>query len=170
MSPRPLPRQQAQTVIEQELVDQRGMLDLPIDPIALAEQLGIRVGYSSTLGEGVSGVIVKNENDEHPRIYLNSRDAPVRQRFTAAHEIGHHFSRTYEDGSKYGFVDSRDDLASSGKDPNERWANQFAAELLMPAFAVRKFFGDGLSESRLAREFGVSEQAMHYRLVNLRLA
>lgn len=167
---KPYPRSKAVEVITEHLVDDDGMLEIPIDPIALAKQLGIPVSYSRGLEEGVSGVIVKEPDEPKPRIILNDRDGGNRQRFTAAHEVGHYFSRLEDQDSKYGYVDSRDDLSSSGKDPNERWANQFAAELLMPAFAVRKFFADGMSEARLAREFAVSEQAMHYRLRNLGLA
>lgn len=169
MSTRTPAQKKANEVLREYLVDDDGMLEVPVDPIALAEVLGISVTYSRGLDENVSGIIVK-EPDEAARIVLNDRHPRNRQRFTAAHEVGHFFSRLEEQDSKYGYVDVRDDLASSGMDPNERWANRFAAELLMPAFAVRKYFADGMSESRLAREFAVSEQAMHFRLRNLGLA
>lgn len=165
----PQPRDEAMDVIRTYLVDDDGRFEVPIDAVALAEKMGIRVQYSSTLGDGVSGVIVKDDHDAMPRIFLNSSDAPVRQQFTAAHEIGHYRSRLAEHDEKFGFVDERADLASSGTDRSERWANRFAAELLMPSFAVRKFFSEGMSTDRLAREFGVSTQAMGYRLKNLYL-
>lgn len=163
-------RHEAMELIRQYLVDDDGLLELPIDPIALAKQMNISVHYSSSLGEGVSGVIVKDETDPYPKIFLAAHEAEVRQKFTCAHEIGHYVQRMKEDDIKFGFVDSRDDLSSTGMDTSERQANSFAAELLMPAVAVRKFFADGMRVSKLAREFGVSEQAMTFRLRNLYLA
>jgi Zn-dependent peptidase ImmA (M78 family) len=162
-------RQEATRVLQEYLVDNEGMLEIPINPILLAERMGISVNYSSTLGDGVSGVIVKEEADDMPRIYLNVNEAPARQKFTCAHEIGHYLQRKAANDLRFGFVDSRDELSSTGTDANERAANGFAAELLMPAFAVRKFYADGLNASKLAREFGVSEQAMNFRLRNLYL-
>lgn len=165
----PQPREEAVAVIENYLVGDDGTFEVPINAIALAERMGIRVMYSDTLGEGVSGVIVKSESDTSPRIFLNKSDAPVRQQFTVAHEIGHYRHRLSKEDYEFGFVDERSTLAASGSDPDERWANRFAAELLMPAFAVRKFFADGWDAQRLAREFGVSMQAMNFRLKNLYL-
>jgi Zn-dependent peptidase ImmA (M78 family) len=167
---RPAARMAAVEAIRDNLVDADGLVEFPISPIALAKKLGIRVSLSSSLGPGVSGVIVKEADEEHPRIYLAESDGQNRQNFTCAHELGHFFSRQYQDDGRYGYVDSRDDLSSSGTDSDERWANRFAAELLMPAFAVRKFFAEGMSLSKLAREFGVSTQAMEFRLRNLDLA
>lgn len=170
MPNRPSPRLAATNVLKEHLVDDEGMLNLPVDPFTLAEKLGIRVSFSSHLGDGVGGIIVKEAGDAKPQIFLSSSDPSNRQRFTAAHELGHYFSRSGSDQEKYGYIDSRADLSSRGTDGNERWANSFGAELLMPAFAVRKFFSEGMSEQRLAREFAVSEQAMHFRLINLGLA
>jgi len=50
----------------------------------------------------------------------------------------------------------------------EREANQFAAELLMPAERVRSDAGS-YSLSRLAKRFDVSQPAMAYRLASLKL-
>jgi len=143
------------------------MLDLPIDPIALASKLGISVSLGH-LDDGVGGLITKGAGDERPSIILNSADAPNRRRFTCAHELGHFYLNS--DDQAYGYIDRRDDLSSRGEDSNERWANQFAAELLMPAVVVQKWFGEGWTLSKLAKEFGVSDIAMTYRLKNLGLA
>ncbi len=48
--------------------------------------------------------------------------------------------------------------------------NAFAAELLMPAVAVRTLWAQGKSVPKVARTFGVSEEAMQYRLAKLRLS
>ena len=56
-----------------------------------------------------------------------------------------------------------------GVDERERFANAFAAALLMPEQAVNKFHQDGVHERAMARQFGVSEAAMVNRLKNLGL-
>jgi Zn-dependent peptidase ImmA (M78 family) len=73
-------------------------------------------------------------------------------------------------------VDFRDDRSSAGTDQEEIQANAFAAELLMPKDLVMRAVtetGLGPDDSvdvlvdSLAEQFGVSRQAMDYRLVNL---
>jgi Zn-dependent peptidase ImmA (M78 family) len=53
---------------------------LPIDPIQIAEQLGIKV-FKAGLDAGISGMLIK-EPGKDPEIYLNGRDSTSRQRFT----------------------------------------------------------------------------------------
>ncbi len=69
----------------------------------------------------------------------------------------------------YEFVDERAELASTGQDPEERYANRFAAALLMPEELVRQEHRRGLGRVGLALRFGVSEEAMGYRLLTLGL-
>ncbi|WP_371830336.1 ImmA/IrrE family metallo-endopeptidase [Corynebacterium diphtheriae] len=42
----------------------------------------------------ISGVVVK-EDEQNPKIYINSNEPEVRQRFTLAHEIGHLVEREH---------------------------------------------------------------------------
>jgi Zn-dependent peptidase ImmA (M78 family) len=146
---------------------------LPIERIVAG--LGIRLVRSPLEGDDdVSGFYQK----EHGRevIGVNSLHAPVRQRFTIAHELGHavlhgreglHLDQAFK-------LRFRNSTSSLAVDSEEMDANSFAAELLMPAGEVR----DLLSESgldvnddqavrTLARRFGVSQQAMTFRVVNL---
>lgn len=141
---------------------------LPVDPFAIARDLGVLV-FVSKLEDGVSGMLVKQPGYDDPTIYLNESDHRNRQRFTCAHEIGHYVKRSAEanDGSFWEYVDHRDSLASKGEDPDEIYANQFAANLLMPADLVRSMSTDGRSVAALAYEFGVSADAMNFRLDNL---
>ncbi|MDQ0284455.1 ImmA/IrrE family metallo-endopeptidase [Rhodococcoides fascians] len=143
-------------------------IPFPVDPFALAERLEISVQLAE-LDHSVSGFIVR-ENDGGPvEIYLNAGEADVRQRFTLAHELGHYVQRN-GDTSAMAFVDERSDLASSGTDSQEVWANRFAAELLMPAAIVKKWWADGRSPDQIRRKFGVSSAAIDFRLANLGLA
>jgi len=140
---------------------------LPINPFELASGLGIRVQMDS-LPSDQSGKIVF-PTDGSPLIVVNRADSENRQRFTCAHEIGHYVRRG-QDPDRTTFVDYRDTLAGLGRDPEEIFANQFAAALLMPASQVKRFRQDDEPASTLARRFGTSVQAMELRLRNLHLA
>lgn len=159
----------AHEVIREHLLDGEGMLTIPVDPFALASKIGINVSYAQ-LDEGTAGLIARPPGEQSTRVLLNRADGSNRQKFTLAHELGHYFRHEAEGDGAFGYVDERADLASKGTNQEEIWSNKFAAELLMPGFAVRQFFADGWDLRRLAKEFAVSETAMGYRLQNLGLA
>ncbi len=140
---------------------------LPVDPEALARGLGITVRHG-VLPPDASGKIVISAA-EAPVITINQYDHPNRQRFTCAHEIGHYLRRRRQGGGTTTFVDYRDTLAGLGQDPEEIFANQFAAALLMPARLVARYHAEGMSDEALAERFGTSVQAMRLRLRNLGL-
>jgi hypothetical protein len=148
---------------------QRGesVIRLPVDPFAIARSLGIDV-FVKPLDPGVSGMLVKEAWFDDPQIFLNESDHRNRQRFTCAHELGHYVKRTAEgnDGAIWSYVDRRDNLASRGTDPDEIYANQFAANLLMPKELLTQM--KDRSVATLAYEFGVSADAMNFRLDNIR--
>jgi Zn-dependent peptidase ImmA (M78 family) len=114
----------------------------------------------------VSGAIVKKPGDD-PQILLNRADHPNRQRFTAAHELGHYVHRAEDEPEGYEYIDFRGPLAGEGSDPKERFANAFAASLLMPEAEVRTRAKRARSIVELAYEFRVSQEAMTLRLKNL---
>jgi Zn-dependent peptidase ImmA (M78 family) len=75
------------------------------------------------------------------------------------------------DSGGYALIGERREGANSER---EAEANAFAAALLMPVEWVAQALkgrqidvADGDGVSKLAKEFGVSQQAMMYRLVNL---
>lgn len=102
-------------------------------------------------------------------IGINKKHPSNRQRFSIAHELGHYLSghenfshekkTVVEDGKKY--LDPRY--------REEEEADEFAAELLMPSFMLKKDVLENISPSELARKYNVSEQAMIIQLVNLKL-
>lgn len=144
---------------------------IPVDPFVIAANLGITV-RRVRLPLDESGNIVLAP-DQDPLISLNRGDSRARQRFTCAHEIGHYVRRVDGDSlqQQVVFVDRRAQLASAGVDPDEIYANQFAAALLMPARAVQRgYVFEGQSVESLARRFDTSVQAMNLRLRNLNLA
>ena len=107
-------------------------------------------------------------------IGINKRHHKNRQRFTAAHELGHYLLHASE-GDSF-FVDKsyhRSPLSSAGTNKHEIEANRFAANLLMPkAFLIQDASELELMDKdiyELAKNYGVSEEAMALRLAKLRL-
>ncbi len=164
----------------ENLVDELEIVGPEVDVEDVARKLGIEVGYED-LGPGVSGLLVSSPDTAH--ILVQGSDPPHRQRFTIAHEIGHFVLRhQFEEGKhvhvdRGNFISQRGPQASTGIDPKEVEANQFAACLLMPSKRLTKaaarvaeggpLFDDHVT--RLAEEFNVSEQAMTIRLTKLDL-
>lgn len=107
-------------------------------------------------------------------IVVNSRHHVHRQRFTIAHELGHHAmhgdylrANIHVDKS----VLRRDPMSAEGVEVREIEANAFAAELLMPRHLMGSFTNLDLADERalrvVAKQFGVSQAAFTYRLMNL---
>jgi len=139
---------------------------VPVDPFEIAGRAGIEVKGLSPLQPNYDPAISGAYTNEggHPVINYNLSDPPNRQRFTIAHELGHHF---LQHGPR--FRDTSATLAGGSYDPVEVSANRFAAELLMPAYTMRVMIVDQgvTSVETLASAMQVSEQAMIYRLKNL---
>lgn len=157
----------------EELLHAPGADVRPLRVSDIARSRGIEVVLGSLESdENISGFYFRE--GERRVIGVNSAHARVRQRFTIAHELGHailHDAEGLHLDQAFKFRDSRSSLAI---DRDEIDANAFAAELLMPEDEVRRAVAtedldvnDEESISRLARHFGVSPQALTYRLVNL---
>jgi transcriptional regulator with XRE-family HTH domain len=152
----------------EELLEVAGVRSAPVDVDGIIEGCGIPL-IGSHLPAALSGLVV--ETDGGPVIGVNSTQPAVRQRFTAAHELGHvllgHLSTVHIDLVGVGY--------DHGEPPNYDWrqekaANNFAASLLMPARLVRQVAGTTKDTKRLASEFQVSAAAMGFRLRDLSLA
>lgn len=154
-------KQSAQEVRETAWGD-RG---IPIDPVTIARALGVEV-LEGQMPDSVSGAIIKEAGDD-ATIFIEQSDSDNRKRFTVAHELGHYVSKADEGDEDFEYVDYRGALAASGTNAEEIFANQFAAELLMPEKEVRKAWREHNSVSVLALDFGVSSDAMSFRLKNL---
>jgi Zn-dependent peptidase ImmA (M78 family) len=150
----------------------------PVDVELLAGRLGSEIAYES-LESSVSGMLVRPPKGR-PIVVVNDRHPVVRQRFTIAHELGHlelHKGRpVIVDHLTRARVNLRDETSSLATSTEEIAANQFAASLLMPGEWIHDAIDASmgrLSSSRLidelATQFGVSAQAMEFRLINLGL-
>lgn len=161
------PREAAREMRMRYWNDSMGNIPLPVDPWEIADRIGIQA-RPAPLDGNLAGFIIREFAGGPTEIYFNEQDAEVRQRFTVAHELGH-FYRHKDDDDELGFVDERAELAQAGTDPEEVWANQFAAELLMPAALVKRWWAEGWSITQLRRKFHVSTPAISNRLSSLGL-
>lgn len=127
----------------------------PVDPVAIARSLGASVFYAE-LGDDVYGML--QSDPAGANIYID-RDQPQKRKvFTCAHEIGHFVSHAGD----VDFVDARSDKGIGTA--SEIYANEFAANLLMPEARVRELADSGASLLKMSDFFGVSVSAIGYRL------
>lgn len=116
----------------EKFLKDRGIDDLPIDPIKIAESLDIMVQPKPDTAEGVSGMLLR-QGESYGILYATHIDSIGFQNFSIGHELGHylldgHVDHVLPDGaavheSRAGFVSA---------DPYELEADHFAAGLLMP--------------------------------------
>lgn len=145
----------------------------PIERIIKRKQIVLRY---APLENDVSGMAYIN--DGVAIIGVNALHPPNRQRFSAAHELGHHLlhndllkERVHID-KQIGIL-HRNEISSLGTDWREIEANAFASELLMPTDLLLQelqkdvnIFDEDQTDA-LAKKFRVSASAMGFRLANL---
>jgi Zn-dependent peptidase ImmA (M78 family) len=169
----------------QEILDEQKIRRPPIDVERIAAGLNISVVYEP-LASDTSAVLIR-EPDGSQHIGVNALHSATRRRFSVAHELGHarlHFRGQTTRETEAVFdrpleMMFRDGTASEGSNRLEIDANAFAAALLMPADMIKSELRRVLQDTpeiridsatdTLAHQFGVSAQAMRFRLVNLGL-
>ena len=169
--------------LAERLLANNGVRSAPVPVEKLAVSLGARV-QKEPADDDLSGFLIRDLVGHRAIIGVNSNHHPNRQRFTVAHEIGHlllhegekiHVDRT---GQVFQ-VKLRSGESAAGTDVEEIEANAFAAELLMPVGFLRLDLApqsalnlldeDVLDRvlKPLAKKYGVSPQALTYRLGHL---
>lgn len=148
-------------------------IDAPIVNVEhIARAQGLEIKYHPYSGEdSMAGMLVRHPGKK-PLIGVNAEDPPQRQRFTIAHELGHfilHNDEVHVDA----YVQFRDRLSTTAEQVAEVEANQFAANLLMPASFLRRDISNmdvidlDDATATLAKRYDVSVAAMALRLAKL---
>jgi len=148
----------------------------PVDVQVLAQTLGAEVRLQKADPE-LSGFLLRDAASRRTVIGVNAGQHLNRQRFTIAHEIGHlllHEGRPmYIDSAQHVFrLSLRNKDSSTGENIEEREANLFAAELLMPRALIEQALSttpdldvhDEEQLRKLAERFQVSPQALSIQL------
>ena len=168
-------RKHIQSLVDQLLRKNR-IQSAPVPVEEVAESLGITVSRVPT-DDDLSGFLYRDRKRKSAVVGVNANHHPNRQNFTIGHEIGHFL---LHDGDEMhvdrGFqIKLRSEASSKADDIDEKESNFFAAELLMPARFLQRDLAkvDGLDlndevvVAELAEKYGVSTQAMTFRLANL---
>ena len=134
------------TIAAEKVVKERAISALPVNPIALAQDLGIEVMSKPASAQGVSGMLLRRGN-AFGIAYATHIDSIGFQNFSVAHELGHYFLPGHIDAvlSNDGVHESHAGFASG--DRYEMEADHFAATLLMPRALftdAMRTVGDGL--------------------------
>jgi Zn-dependent peptidase ImmA (M78 family) len=156
-------------MVAQKLLQQYSVRIPPVDVSLIANRSGLSVSEIE-LDDDVWAVL----DPDRKEIFIRAQDHDNRKRFSLAHELGHfflghcnglHIEKAY-----------RNSKSIEGLYTVEIEANQFAADLLMPAVFIAdkmkaivdktKVNIDELVKS-FATDFNVSSQAMEIRLKNL---
>lgn len=145
-----------------------GITKAPVDMDKVARALGFTI-IPHDFPEDTSGVIFIEGKTKS--IGVNKNHSLNRQRFTAAHEFGHYLNgHQHYDGEGKIFEDKEFDYLNP-QHRQEKEADAFAAELLMPKHFLEKDLAKyRLDLPKLTGIYQVSEQAMWIRLTSLRLA
>jgi|SRR5437899_8810908 len=172
-----MPRLTSQLRIQQEVARLLKRCQINKPPVKVedvARDLGAVIRFQP-YEDNISGVLYRDESNTI--IGVNSLHHPNRQRFTIAHEVGHLVLHEIEVHVDKGYrMVFRDKVSAQAADPAEIDANRFAAELLMPATFLRqdaRLYLHDVEDDRelkqLAKIYGVSTQAMAYRIGHLAL-
>lgn len=140
----------------------------PLEPIVAI--IGGKIVYGGlenygVSGDAIGGEIIANSSDNFT-ITLSKLTAPIRDRFTIAHELGHLF--LHLPAIKANSADSimRATRYVDNTDENQQrteWeANWFAASLLMPMGAMKMYIDS--DPEYIAARFNVSKRAAEIRL------
>ena len=158
----------------------------PVDPNSIAVKMGMEGDVVPIPGE-LAGLILKDDRERVPSIFVDKNATTSRKRFTIAHEIGHYVERFSDSESPnqqipgyFGFSDESmvsdekilagrrpTDSGAPDQSPRELFADCFAHSLLMPENEVQRFVGLGMSVDSVATYFGVSAVTMRNRLNSL---
>jgi hypothetical protein len=129
------------------VIRERGVITLPVDPIAIAKAVGIEVFAKPAAVGGVSGMLIRQGN-QFAIAYATHVESLGFQNFSIAHELGHYFLEGHVDAVIGPDGIHQSHAGFSSDDRYELEADHFASALLMPDTlftAATSRAGEGLS-------------------------
>ena len=138
--------------------------DSPVDIFALVQNIEDLTLIFYPLSKNISGACYKGEDSK--LILINSNMSVGRQRFSLAHELFHaYYDENIETSLSFSQIGSGDE--------REKEADQFASYFLLPQYSLEKIIKNKNNKRldlediiRLEQYFGLSHQAMLYRLLD----
>ena len=147
-----------------QILKENFVIEPPVSATKLAEACGLSVSEAEFKPEYVhiAGFIDFAKN----KILVNTIDSPARKNFTIAHELGHYLLGHNAENGYTVLLRNTDEMI---KTPQEREANCFAANLLVPEPFLREYLEkySFATDPQLANIFGVSAEVIRYRRLYL---
>lgn len=143
-----------------------GNLGVVVEPAGIANRLGVQVFEAKFKVEAFG--LLRMVPGKDPEIVLDRRDGLIRRRLTCAYELGHFVQRSAR-MNDYFRVDLRESETEVDETPEEAYAKEFAACLLMPEEVVRTLVELGMDDLEMAVWLVVSRESIQNRLRDLGL-
>lgn len=147
-------------ILEEHLTDADGQISFPIDTVLLANKLGIRISEVNYMEDDIRAVSYRKEDNGDVFIVINRKMNIADKRSVTAKEIARIID-LLDKSEPFSFIN------------RGMWTGQdnydFAMNVLMPGFAVRRYWAMGYSVRKMAKIFGVRNEVLEQRLLNLKL-
>jgi Zn-dependent peptidase ImmA (M78 family) len=140
-------------VVARRIVSELRIAEPPVALSGIMNRFGLKARYCFM--DYWDGIYLGNG-----AILINEAIPLTRKRFTLAHEIGHRALK--HRGVKFSNIDAAVQISFEDR-TEERAANKFAAELLMPLILIKREWHQ-YSLEEMSKRYLVSQEAMSYRL------
>jgi len=148
-----------------EVLKKCGIKSAPVDLEVITSKHGIHLARESLVNINCDGLIICSPNREFAAIKIRDSLPQGRSRFTIAHELGHYFSAENLESEINCSPGKQKDKAG------ERFADEFAANLLMPRAWIKKAIPKKISGVKLIKEisekFDVSYEAAAFNIIDV---
>ncbi len=147
-----------------------GQNSIPVDLLAVCAHLKFEYVEVEHFPDSLSALCVEKGGTRYAAV--NKSHNSNRRRFSLAHELGH-WCLGHTRG--YGWSDVTIDNPPDPKQMKtanafeEKEANEFAGELLVPLAELKRLYGGNTQVNDLARRFDVSDQVMTIRMIAARI-
>ncbi|MFT8317619.1 MAG: ImmA/IrrE family metallo-endopeptidase [Sporolactobacillus sp.] len=132
----------------------------PINPFVIAAKEKINVFHADFSFTDIFGIIKKNQSGTF--IYLSRYHEYPLQRFMLAHLLGHYF--LHQDRKRPICAYCTNPFLDFQQSEEEREADQFAMQMLLPADKIRKELKIPIQTDRMADLFGVPLTILRQRI------